>query len=92
VAYRTTKADVRNAFENLCKVIGKSTDCGSQPGKANVGAWFLDAAPRYGGYIIDEIVNGNGGVRHPTLEYRVSGAEFVRTVRFALALIGRKGN
>jgi hypothetical protein len=89
MAYRTTKADVRNAFEQLCKAMGKSTDCWLEDRKARVGAWYLDYAPCYGGYIINEMANEGGGVRHPTIEYRVSGQEFVRTVRFVLALLSR---
>jgi hypothetical protein len=89
MVHRTTKADVRNAFDRLCVAMVKSQDCWLSDHKARVGAWYLDCAPTYGGYIINEMMNEGGGVCHPTTEYRVSGQEFVRTVRFALALLTR---
>lgn len=85
---RTTKKDCKEAFELLCKELGKSTDFFNyQKKKYNIGAWRLDYNPIYGGAIVREIINENGGLTEPVLKYRISAREFVTAIDFALKIL-----
>lgn len=50
---------------------------------ANVGAWFLDYAPIYGGWVICEMHNEDGGESRPMGDARMSTGEFMRAIQFA---------
>jgi hypothetical protein len=88
---RTTKAQVDAAFDVLCNVLGKSTKTWRTPPdsytRAVIGAWYLDRNTVYGGYVVHEMANEGGGVRAPLGSMRMSGAEFVNAVRFALDVL-----
>jgi len=87
---RVTKADVTYWFDRLCAALGKSkTPWRTEDGKsvANIGAWYLDHNPIYGGYVVYEMMNEGGGAREPFGPYRKRPAEFVAAVRFALDAI-----
>jgi len=54
----------------------------------DVGGWRLDYNPVYGGIVIEEIVNEGGGVSHPFGDRRLAPGEFLRTIMFALRVLG----
>jgi hypothetical protein len=88
---RTTKAQVNAAFVQLCDALGRSTKTWRTPPdsrtKAVIGAWYLSQNTIYGGYVVHEMVNEGGGVCTPLGSMRMSGAEFVNAVRFALYVL-----
>jgi hypothetical protein len=89
---QTSRAEVEAAFDRLCAALEKSQEVWiTQPnGKyiSTIGAYQLSAHPLYGrGYVIEEIVNENGGTRQPFGYERISGQEFVRAVQFALGVL-----
>ena len=67
---RTTKRQVKKAFEMLAEA------CGRHIAKKHndVGGWTLDYNPIYGGYVIEEIMNEGGGVKHPFFSTRMTAA------------------
>ena len=94
---RVTRKQVEIWFKLVCKEYVKPAECliKDASGKwiCQEGAWELDYNPSYGGYIINEMCNGTGGVRQPVLAHRVSGREFVdmcRTLLAARRLVGLK--
>jgi len=80
---RTTKTEVRHTFETLAAVMGKRVATAYN----DIGAWTLDYAAFYGGYVIEEISNAGGGVFHPLTERRLSASEFATACRFAILAI-----
>lgn len=87
---RTTQTEVRRAFTCLAAALGKDTKpwlTVAGQTQANVGAWYLDANPAYGGYVVCEMANESGGVYNPLGFMRMSGREFVWAVRFALDVL-----
>ncbi len=69
MANQYTQKFVKKRFERLQKSAGKDFPAWSEvDGKqrANIGAWYLDNAPGYGGYEINEMVNQGGAVRQVT--------------------------
>ncbi len=55
---RYTKSDIKGMFSRLAKAMGKREDGGSYNG------WYLDYAPIYGGYVIEEL-HPDSGISHP---------------------------
>lgn len=78
---RYTRKDVEGVFALLCKAMGKevATEYGQQ------GAWFLDYAACYGGYVVGEY-DGPGQGR-PLGHRRRSAREFVEAVYLALDVL-----
>lgn len=65
----------------------------TRPEGAYVGAWVLDYAAPYGGYVIHEMANEGGGVSTPFGSRRRSARDFCMVVEFALtALFWIEGN
>jgi len=60
-------------FRRLAQVLGKDITEGSH---FKVGSWVLDYNPTYGGAIIEEIINEQGGVTRPLTESRLKPYEF----------------
>jgi len=84
---RSTKEDVRGLFDDFARACGrKTTPWRTVKGKLTgvIGAWHLDYAPEYGGYVIEETVNVDGGVRRPFGEKRMASGVFFRAMQFAL--------
>ncbi|MEM4134330.1 MAG: hypothetical protein QXV73_03960 [Candidatus Micrarchaeia archaeon] len=85
---RITEKDCKEAFELLAKALGKSTETfNKETRQYNIGSWQLDYNSIYGGAIIREIINENGGVTDPILKYRLSPKQFVTAVEFALKVL-----
>ena len=89
---RITVKDATRAMERLAHALGKSTgpaytrDEATGKYTANVGVWQLDYAPMYGGVCITELME-NGGENRPFGLGRMSPAQFVDCVNFALNVI-----
>lgn len=84
---RYTQADANKAFRRLATKLGKPTQTGvvTENGYHSiVGAWALDYNSVYGGCIVEEIINEQGGVTHPLTTERVSPRVFCQMVNFAL--------
>lgn len=81
---RTTKAEVEAVFGRLLTVLGKPR---AQRWN-DVGGWSLDYAACYGGWVITEVVNMDGGITHPLGEGRLPAREFVRAMHFAIRTVG----
>lgn len=90
---RYTIKDAERAFERLATVLDKGTeqwvkDPERESGsRAVIGAWALDYNPIYGGCVITEICNVNGGITHPMGDSRRTPREFCAMVRFAIDAI-----
>lgn len=88
---RNTRSDVEAAFNRLRVALGKPEAEWNQDDKGNnrakVGGWALDYNPTFGGSIIEETMNEHGGVKMPLGYRRMSNAEFVVAVQFALDAI-----
>ncbi len=88
---RTTKKDVKIAFRNLCRVMGKAEVewKGSAPGslECNIGAWELDYYGMCGGYKIAETVSDGGGITFPLLSERLPAKAFVSACEMAVAAV-----
>ncbi len=77
---RTTKGNVESAFKILTATMKKRI----AESYNDVGAWRLDYVGCYGGYIIEEIGNVNGGVFHPLTEHRMKAEAFYDACWFAI--------
>lgn len=90
MAFRYTQRDVQVHFERFVTAIGKRL----AKSYKDVGGLRLDANPTYGGYVIEEIGNENGGVFHPFGDTRMKAESLIHAMRFALdtmRLSGRGG-
>ena len=77
---RITKADVERRFESFLNATNRrKAKTGS-----DVGGYYLDYNPTYGGYVINRIVNKGGGVSNPFGMTRRSGRELIDAMGFAL--------
>jgi hypothetical protein len=91
MSYGTTKKHAEEAFNRLCKALGKSTDVflpdnptmahGKKLVRWNVGAWRLDY---YSGYRVEEISNENGGAFWPLNQRHITASEFCYACDFAI--------
>jgi hypothetical protein len=79
---RYTRKNAEARFTELCKVLGKRIANSHK----DVGAWFLDYIPQYGGFIISEYM-ANGGESHPVCNRRMPAREFCETINFAIRCI-----
>lgn len=79
---RTTKAQVTRAFEVFCKAMGQRVATSYR----DHGAWSLDYAPIYGGYVIREYL-ASGGEGEPMGSTRVPTAQFCQMLWFATRAI-----
>ena len=79
---RTTQAEVLQVFTLLCKALGKTQ------GTKEIGQWYLDNNPGYGGWCICERSNSNGAESRPygiwNQLQRLPSREFVNCMEFAL--------
>ena len=93
---RFGKADARRAFERLCKMMDKQIFDGSKwPAEKQIGAWKLDCAPVYGGYVVECIDNEGLGVSQPFGCRRRSARELWEVVHFledALQVLQKGGH
>ena len=86
MTYRATKFELNGVFKLFCQAIGKRV-----AEKWNdTGAWTLDYAKEYGGYVIQEIINGRGAKEMPLGHERLSATELVERMRFALRWLEQK--
>jgi hypothetical protein len=78
---KVTKQVIESRFKALCDALGKrvATDY------KDVGAWSLDYARCYGGFVIVEIMAH--GEKHPFGHERVSASELYTMINFALRAI-----
>lgn len=89
---RVTQNQVNEVLRQFARAMGRSTVVWkrNEDGNgytANVGAWFLDYNPTYGGYVIQEMFNDGGAVALPLTENRMSGSEIIQAMRFAMRCI-----
>ena len=78
---RTTKAEVKHAFDWLCKLAKRTEfDSSKWPEDKQIGTWILDSAPGYGGYVVEEICSPGMGRSRPLGEMRMSPKEFCQFV------------
>jgi hypothetical protein len=56
MTYRATSTEVNELLKLFCEAIGKRV----AETWNDVGAWTLDYAKEYGGYVIQEIINDRG--------------------------------
>lgn len=80
MATRYTIKDAEEYFERLVRAKGKRI----AKSYNDVGAWRLDYNPTYGGVVIEEIINEQGGVDMPLGYSRQSPREFCEFVDKAL--------
>lgn len=83
---RTTKAEVRAAFERFVRVMGGTENHWQTVDGRNVatpGAYVLDSASCYGGYVVGRICNEGGGEGRPLGHSRLPAAPFVRALDMA---------
>lgn len=78
---RVNKQNIKSRFIALCDALGKRVATNYK----DVGAWSLDYARCYGGYIIVEIMEH--GESHPFGHERVSANELYTMINFALRAI-----
>jgi hypothetical protein len=78
---RTTKSEVQAVFERFCKVHGYRIATSYN----DVGAYELDHAGIYGGYVINQIANEDGGLNQPFGSKRMRAEAFVDSMRMAIA-------
>jgi hypothetical protein len=86
MVYRATKNEVDEVFKLFCKAIGKRV---AQTWN-DTGAWTLDYAKEYGGYVIQEIIDNTGARDIPLGDQRYTVTEFVERMRFALRWLEQK--
>lgn len=84
MSQRYTRHDAESAFELLCVATGHRIAAGYN----DVGAWSLDYAPVYGGYVVHEIISEHGAIREPFGTMRRPAREFCSAVHFARNAIG----
>ena len=89
---RISKEKLTKEFENTAELFGKSLIVREhdQSGKLihNVGAWELDHAPCYGGYVITEVACDTGAMSTPAGTPRRSAKEmsdFLYSLRVLLS-------
>ncbi len=75
---RTTRKHVESAFAYFCNAMGKRI----AKSYDDKGAWALDYAPVYGGYVICEYLP-SGGEGRPMGDTRLPAAQFAQTLWFA---------
>ena len=86
MTYRATSTEVNQVFELFRKAIGKRV-----AEKWNdTGAWTLDYAKEYGGYVIYQIINDRGAKEMPLGDQRHTATEVVERMRFALRWLEQK--
>lgn len=83
MADRITKSHIKTTFAHYCKALGVPE------AKAwnDVGGWFYDYNPTYGGYQIQRVHNASGGVDNPVKEARMPAGEFYRAMWFTIRSI-----
>jgi hypothetical protein len=86
MAYRATRIELNEVFKLFCEAIGKRV---AQTWN-DVGAWRLDYAKEYGGYVIQEIIDDRGARDIPLGDQRYSATELVERMRFALRWLEQK--
>ena len=86
MTYRASSNEVNEVFEILRKAIGKRV----AESLNNTGAWILDYAKEYGGYVIYQIINDSGARETPLGDQRYSATELVERMRFALRWLEQK--
>jgi len=86
MAYRATRIELNEVFKLFCEAIGKRV---AQTWN-DVGAWRLDYAKEYGGYVIQEIIDDRGAKEMPLGHERLSATELVERMRFALRWFEQK--
>lgn len=86
MTYRATKTEVNEVFKLFCKAIGKRVAATYN----DAGAWTLDYAKEYGGYIIQEIIDNTGARDTPLGDQRYSSTGLVERMRFALRWLEQK--
>lgn len=80
---RTTRKEVEQLFAWYLEAAGKR----AATSWSDVGGWLLDYNPTYGGYVIREVCNAQGGQSTPITERRAAPAVFAQMLRFATATI-----
>jgi len=86
MAYRATRIELNEVFKLFCEAIGKRV---IQTWN-DTGAWTLDYAKEYGGYVIQEIIDDRGARDIPLGDQRYSATELVERMRFALRWLEQK--
>jgi len=86
MTYRSTKTELNEVFSLFCKAIGKRVATTYNDN----GAWTLDYAKEYGGYVIQEIIGDRGARETPLGDQRYSATELVERMRFALRWLEQK--
>jgi len=86
MTYHATKAEVNEVFKLFCKAIGKRM----AESWNDTGAWTLDYAKEYGGYVIYQIINGSGARETPLGDQRYTTTDLVERMRFALRWLEQK--
>jgi hypothetical protein len=77
---------VNEVFKLFCEAIGKR----EAQAWNDTGAWTLDYAKEYGGYVIREIINSRGARETPLGDQRYTATELVERMRFALRWLEQK--
>jgi len=77
---------LNEVFSLFCKAIGKRVAVTYN----DTGAWTLDYAREYGGYVIQEIINDGGAREAPLGDQRYTATELVERMRFALRWLEQK--
>ena len=77
--YQPSRTELNEVFSLFCKAIGKRVATTYN----DTGAWTLDYAKEYGGYLIQEIINDAGAKETPLGDQRYSATELVERMRFA---------
>lgn len=80
MTYRATSTEVNEVFELFCEAIGKRVAATYN----DTGAWTLDYAREYGGYVIYQIINDRGAKEAPLGDQRYPATALVERMRFAL--------
>ena len=83
---RYTRKDAEAAFDRLCQATGHRRATAWD----DHGAWTLDYAACYGGFVVEEILSDSGGVTQPFGSRRHSAREFCQMVRFAIDAMSQK--
>jgi hypothetical protein len=86
MTYRATKSELKEVFNLFCQAIRKRV----AETWNDTGALTLDYAKEYGGYVIQEIINGRGAIEMPLGHERLTATELVERMRFFLRWIEQK--
>jgi len=86
MTYRATSTELNEVFKLFCEAIGKRV----AETWNDTGAWTLDYAKEYGGYVIQEIIDSRGARETPLGDQRYSATELVERMRFALRWLDQK--